>query len=91
MNVPLEALDRLCRICGGSTSKYRLSYLAVDHKESLQITFSTDVPSQSFCNRCYAVKNRKVNANKQNKVYLHSVEVFQWFPHDDDSCMTCNT
>ena len=64
---------------------------------TIKSLFSTDVSTdhpdvrpQSFCDRCYAVINRKVNANRQNKVYLHSIEVFQWFPHDD-SCMTCNT
>jgi hypothetical protein len=98
MEKHMEALERLCRLCGGSYSRYRVSYAVGNHVASLKRAFSLDVDEdlshvhpKSFCNKCYAILKRKENAEKENKVYLHCLEIIQWIPHSDDFCTTCST
>jgi hypothetical protein len=97
MDRHLEAMKRLCRICGGNTSKYRVSYKVLEHASSLNTAFSVDVDSDlqdvhtlSFRDTCYAVVKRKENADCDNKAYKHSIEVYQWYPHKE-SRNTCDS
>ena len=93
----LQALQKLCRICGGNVNKYRVSYKALYHKESLKTAFGIDVETDHqdlhpsfFCDGCFAIIKRKENAVKEEKMYIHSVEVFEWFPHSL-FCYTCDS
>ena len=93
----LQALAKLCRICGGKVDKYRVSYKTTDHKESLKIAFAINIDTDhhdihpvSFCDRCFAVLKRKEKAVIEDRVYIHSIGVVEWFPHSS-FCLTCDS
>ena len=74
----MEALEKLCRVCGGNINKYRVKYVCEEHADNLRITFhlsiltdQPDVHPRLFCDCCYAVMKRKITAMENNKVYLH--------------------
>ena len=90
-----DALSRLCRVCGGTTNKHRVSYSCMDHQESLRMAFSIEVQDDSdeihparFCMRCSSVMKRKLKALEEGNPYLQSMEIFEWAKHDSN-CNAC--
>ena len=74
------ALERLCRVCGKSTSS--------EYDESLRSVFGVDTTEDSptahpqvFCHACKIVLRKA-----HSEGYKHRTVVFE---HDDDSCSVC--
>ena len=67
-----------------------MTYACSSHQQWLERAFSInvekdtpDVQPTSFCHACYMVMQR--SAMKGNP-YEHSVEVYEWIPHDTEEC-----
>ena len=94
----MEALEKLCQVCGGNINKYRVKYVCEEHADNLRITFhlsiltdQPDVHPRLFCDCCYAVMKRKITAMENNKVYLPSIDLYVWEQHTHThTCTTCN-
>ena len=66
-----------------------MTYACSSHQQGLERAFSInvekdtpDVQPTSFCLACYMVMQRSDKAATKGTPYEHSVEVYEWIPHD---------
>ena len=60
-----QALEKLCRLCGGSIRKYRVSYSCTVFREPLQEEFAIDI-LQDLC-YCPQKHQYKISCSSINK------------------------
>ena len=90
------ALLKLCRLCGGNISKYRVSYRCTDYIDEIKKGFGIDVLKdmdevhpESFCDCCYASLQRKMKAVEECRVMLTYLKPVKWGEHVNEDCETC--
>ena len=92
-----HALGNVCRVCGrklkAKKEKRVMTYACSSHQQGLERAFSInvekdtpDVQPTSFCLACYMVMQRSDKAATKGTPYEHSVEVYEWIPHNTEEC-----
>ena len=91
-----EVLLKLCRVCGESIHRFRVSYSCKAKKDDLHTAFlitidedNEDIHPPHFCDGCYAGMKRKIKATENKKICMQSLKLFQWSAHSDSNCTTC--
>ncbi len=92
----MQALLKLCRLCGGNINRFRVQHSCQIRKDELYKAFqlhveddSADIHPPKFCDSCYAIMIRKIKAIETNILYMHSLAIISWSEHSDVNCMTC--
>ena len=95
-----QELQRHCRVCGKRLRKAKSKatvYPCTRHQDSLLKCFGIDVSQGEstihplkFCNPCNAVTRRWAKAFADGVHYTHSVQLMDWSPHTESTCLVRN-
>ena len=88
----LQALKRLCRVCGNLLTKK--SFLVSSYADKLKKTFNlittndnpTTHPNQ-FCNKCYMKEHHLSNSSGYTRIV--QLATYSWLTHED-KCQICD-
>ena len=92
---PVEAIDRLCFVCGSIIMKNRHHILPV-LKEAMSLTFERsinlleNVTPSNICHSCWRTVKQFSDQKKRGLCFNTSKTILVWLPHSHTDCSTCD-